>query len=405
LDVRCDIWNVAEPPTAITPTVDPDGGSYLCDFDDVGWDLDWGQMVAVMYSEPDGDRVANVIEWPHITSNIGPNSDGYRHVWGERAEPNGAVAVTVTTGAGAFVAGTVTQADETGFFDIVNDFPEGTLAETNNVWVDFANGLTDSMIVYPMNGEADIDTDVVTVTASAPPSFTVDLEFCVPDQWCDVFFMGEIGTSGIVTTNIGTEAGFDVVPGVELHAHLVVTHGHDLMYSWNLPAAEVGVWKWNTGGHARPGGVYVYGINFNNRGNTPAENVLITDTLPVDTSWAGDTSGVTHDLGSGGTITWDLGAVEPGEYAFMVTIDVPPDSLTGSEVIEENCAYISTTTEGESINGPIRAIRHQGRSLITSSIGAITRGQAPVRLCLPIRSLRTPSYLAGGRKRPISGPR
>ena len=115
-----------------------------------------------------------------------------------------------------------------------------------------------------------------------------------------------------------------------------------------LQAPDMGIQKWNTNGYARPGGVFVYGIYYYNFGDVMAENVTITDTLPMSTTWAGDTSGVMPVVGGNGVITWSLGSVatETG-HAFMVTIDVPSDILTGSQTIEENCAGISTTTSGD----------------------------------------------------------
>lgn len=73
LDVRCEIW-VEEGPPGIDTTADANGGNFVCDFDDVGWDLGPGQDVAVMYAEPDGDQVINVLGWPWMRVN-------YAHEW------------------------------------------------------------------------------------------------------------------------------------------------------------------------------------------------------------------------------------------------------------------------------------------------------------------------------------
>jgi hypothetical protein len=63
LRVRCEVWVDNGPPSIYTEA-DPDGGSYLCDFDDVGFDLQTSQDVAVRYYEPDGNRVINVFQAP-----------------------------------------------------------------------------------------------------------------------------------------------------------------------------------------------------------------------------------------------------------------------------------------------------------------------------------------------------
>jgi len=65
--VRCGVNNG---PPGIETTAEPDGGSYACDFDDVGWDLLPGQTVGVYYFEPDGDAVANAFQAPYARANI-----------------------------------------------------------------------------------------------------------------------------------------------------------------------------------------------------------------------------------------------------------------------------------------------------------------------------------------------
>jgi hypothetical protein len=57
LNGNCGVWTEGGP--WIDFTVDPDGGSYFCDFGAVGWDLQPGPTVAVQYQEPDGDWVLN----------------------------------------------------------------------------------------------------------------------------------------------------------------------------------------------------------------------------------------------------------------------------------------------------------------------------------------------------------
>ncbi len=112
---------------------------------------------------------------------------------------------------------------------------------------------------------------------------------------------------------------------------------------------DMGISKWNTGGHARPGGSFVYGIYYVNNGEVTADDVTIVDTLPAQwAGWADDTSGVTPSQGPGGTVTWNLGSMEPGENAvFMVTAAVSAGAPTGTAVIESNCVTITTTTPGD----------------------------------------------------------
>jgi hypothetical protein len=62
LNADCGVWEENGPGTGFM--VDPDGGTYFCDFTDMGWDLQPGQMVGVEYQEPDGDWVINVFQEP-----------------------------------------------------------------------------------------------------------------------------------------------------------------------------------------------------------------------------------------------------------------------------------------------------------------------------------------------------
>jgi uncharacterized repeat protein (TIGR01451 family) len=113
-------------------------------------------------------------------------------------------------------------------------------------------------------------------------------------------------------------------------------------------APEVGVWKWTPPGYARPGGVFNYGVWYQNNGDSVANDVLIVDTLPVSTTWAGDDSGFTPELGAGGVITWHVSDLTPGEgRLFVVTLNVLDTIPTGAGSLSANCLAISTATPGD----------------------------------------------------------
>ena len=59
LRVRCNVWEDEGPPgvNAVPAFVSPDGGSFVCDFRQVGGELRYGDTVAVRYYEPDSDQV------------------------------------------------------------------------------------------------------------------------------------------------------------------------------------------------------------------------------------------------------------------------------------------------------------------------------------------------------------
>lgn len=110
---------------------------------------------------------------------------------------------------------------------------------------------------------------------------------------------------------------------------------------------DVGIWKWNPPGHARPGGVINYGVWYQNNGGIAAEDVTIVDTLPLSTAYAGDNSGFTPEIGTNGVITWNVGSLDPGEgHLFILTLDVDAAVVSGT-TLAENCMAISTTTMGD----------------------------------------------------------
>jgi hypothetical protein len=57
LRVRCGVWEENGPDVEAVPQfVSPAGGSFVCDFSPVGWDLQADQTVAVRAYEPDSDQ-------------------------------------------------------------------------------------------------------------------------------------------------------------------------------------------------------------------------------------------------------------------------------------------------------------------------------------------------------------
>ena len=68
---------------------------------------------------------------------------------------------------------------------------------------------------------------------------------------------------------------------------------------------DLAVDTWNMPGYARPGGVFVYGIFYQNHpeATVDAANVVVTATLPAGTAYMGDTSGLPHSDGPGGEVS------------------------------------------------------------------------------------------------------
>ncbi len=104
-------------------------------------------------------------------------------------------------------------------------------------------------------------------------------------------------------------------------------------------APDVRLGKWAPGNQTRPGGVVVYSVYFDNVGDADALNTIITDTLPAQTTYAGDSSGFTVNS-AGDIVTWTLGTL-PARMsgAFNVTLNVDAAASIGSP-LADNCARI-----------------------------------------------------------------
>ena len=141
---------------------------------------------------------------------------------------------------------------------------------------------------------------------------------------------------------------WDVQPQQDITVFYSDPDGHRIGDIFHEPAPELEVEKWHAGNYAAPGSVVVYGIRIVNHGDLTAENVELTDPLPTYTSYVADTSGVVPTTGAGNLLTWDFGALDPGEeITFALTLEVASGAPQGDETIPENCATISTTTPGD----------------------------------------------------------
>jgi uncharacterized repeat protein (TIGR01451 family) len=309
--------------------------------------LVWGGEVAIGYIGPQRTLVFNAFNWPQIRAHY--DMEGRNDVWGDNAPAGATVIVTVShpiSGDIATGSTIVGMCDGCSLNQYRVDFADDTVVADNTVTVSFGSGYVDSVTVLPVTAEANPDTDVVTVTTT--PGYSVGFNADGPNGWWEWWWNHnsvEVDPSGVVVFDVSGE--YDIVPGTNFNVHIDQAHGHQTHYSFWLPAPDVGVWKWNTSGHARPGGKYVYGVEYHNDGDGVAADTLIVDTLPMSTTYFGDTSGFTH-VEANGVITWHLGDLAPGEQGvFMVALDVDGSAPTGSGTIAQNCVTITTSAPGD----------------------------------------------------------
>ena len=268
-------------------------------------------------------------------------------VVGEGAIPGNAIHITVTDSAHDVVAtgtttdGTCPWCGPDGYY---LELPDGVLYPGNTVTVNWGEGFVDAVEVVSMTGYPDPSTDVVTGTAPAEGWLWAFVERV--GGW-DRYDIGdvEVDASGVYTLDLDSE-GWDIQYGDEFHIYYAAPNDHRVEYWFWLPAPELWIEKENTPGAPVPGGTQLYRIRYGNGGNGDAENVVISDTLPLSTTYAGDSSGFSvYDMGD--TVTWTLGTVPRGaEGEFYVALALSTE-LTAGGGLESNCATITTTTPGD----------------------------------------------------------
>jgi uncharacterized repeat protein (TIGR01451 family) len=321
LTVSCEIWDEGGISVSVDG-IDPDGGSYTCDFAAEEWNLEPSQTIAVRYYEPDGDTVINVYESPRMRIN-------YAHDWvGGDYELGHTFWITVTESDGVTIKGTAqvdtwlgggwgTDGFETWDEHWTPNRPDIMAGD----WVYFQadDGYYNPMQVGEISGTLDIDADNVGGPIYANWfTETLDVEchaWGAPEGAPDKFSNAEPDGSMpyFCQWDPGTE--WDIQPGQDV-AVLYEEPDRDLVINvFYEPSPDLRIEKWPEGsGQVMPGGPVVFNIRYINDGESTAESFTITDTLPANTTYLTDTSGVPATVAAG-QVVWMFGSLEPGEEA------------------------------------------------------------------------------------------
>ncbi|MFQ6058946.1 MAG: invasin domain 3-containing protein, partial [Anaerolineae bacterium] len=92
-----------------------------------------------------------------------------------------------------------------------------------------------------------------------------------------------------------------------------------------------------------PGGRIQYTVSYANRGGADAQNVRITDTLPLRTTYYDDSSPWRPPTVVGRTVVWDVGALAAGQSgSFSLFVDVDPTTPPGTHLV--NAIAMGTST-------------------------------------------------------------
>ena len=208
--------------------------------------------------------------------------------------------------------------------------------------------------------------------------------------------------------------GWDLLPGQDVGVSYEEPDGDRVYNVFREPAPDMRIEKWAEGsGQVMPGGPAVFTLQYRNDGDADAVSFTITDTLPGNTTYFTDTSGVTPQFGPG-TVSWTFGPLQPGYQGrfqiVLVNTANPDDVLTNSAEIftlydfndgndhaEAQVTVVDASPDLYVNKIPIPATLSLERPSCTRSIMAIMDRLPAVRCSSPTRSLPIPRLSPGSR--------
>ena len=172
-----------------------------------------------------------------------------------------------------------------------------------------AAGTGPGSLEFDADGSGDGPTPFPTATSNSsiitpPLTFTVDVPIGAPDPVDNTAVIGAVGVSAASPT-VSVNTGNPVLSIVKSN-----TPG---------PAAIL-----------RPGDGIQYSMEIENTGTTPATNVSISDVVPAEVDYVSCTGGDSCSE-SGGTVTWDIATLNPGDSQTVTFSVITKDDLTVSD--------------------------------------------------------------------------
>ncbi len=171
----------------------------------------------------------------------------------------------------------------------------------------------------------------------ANSSSSVDVTVHIPDSSS----IGQVLTNKAEITTSAEE--WHTANNIAILETAIVTQTRDVYISKSIVGGEEGA----------PGGEAKYHLEFGNQGNMPAQNVVVSDTLPPHmrfVSWSAYSGIISHELldqtvtetVSGNQISWPLGTLEAGESDdIYLTVYVSDTAQIGERLT--NTAHITTS--------------------------------------------------------------
>ncbi len=299
-DGQVEVWDtqIGYPPQ---PFQTDGSGNFSVDLSGL-LDVRTGEQLAVWYVRPDGHRIGIVRSDLRLAASVTDD-------WvGEATAPNTFVEITVSDGGPLHaIKGTASGwSDDEGNFgfqpvldNVVADILPGDLVQVT------AEGQSASVTI-PEPFAAEYDYLANTMSGQAPPSSTLQVWIDnYPSFWIVVPQSGEWS---IDYNPYGDPQIWDTG-----HAYYYNEESQVARLECRVPWPDLSVGKWVEGNNqAAPGGPSVFNLRYRNDGSADATTIVLTDTLPANTAYVADTSGVTPATGPG-WVAWTLPGLAPGE--------------------------------------------------------------------------------------------
>ncbi|RPI25575.1 MAG: hypothetical protein EHM70_19915, partial [Chloroflexota bacterium] len=229
----------------------PSDGNFNADTGWFGYDLSWGDWNNIGWQDPNGHLVnqTHFIPGFAVSYNV---ENGDNSFWGWNDFEGSPITVTIDdpyigqTILPSFYPGNCDWCSQTDFWLPLDP---GTLGPDVAVTVDFGNGYVDTVNIVDINGTPDVENDTFSGTAPAGT-----LNAWVQNRHGDRFEIYDIvvGDDTNLTVDFGGN-GWDITYGDTFGFIYRVPGGNEVEAVIPLPYADVGMWKWNTGGQAYPG--------------------------------------------------------------------------------------------------------------------------------------------------------
>jgi uncharacterized repeat protein (TIGR01451 family) len=359
LDVVCSPWGGPKTASEKTSTAGPNGDPpYSCQWDPATeWSIQPGQDLAVMYLQPDGDRVINVFRLPdlnlYLHVNYGDdwiegNYEGGHTVWLTVTQSDGTSVIATASGQTSIIPWW--DNDQTGFstnYNVSWDSGSATDMQAGDwVYGQLDNGYKGKVQLGQITGQIDLGANSISGQVQTPwYTQTMDIE-CYP--W------GAPGSPPNKTSKAGPNGDPSYTCQWDPETEWRIMAGEDVGVAYNgpdgtwvanvfrIPAPQLWIQTWSDGSPSVSGNLTL-NIQRQNNGEATADDLVITDTLAGGMVYLSDTSSVLHTGNGtpGHPLVWHLGSLAAGantQFQLFVAVTAPTSSVI------TNTAQIGTST-------------------------------------------------------------